>query len=103
MRLLDGDTFVIATGEHVRILHIDTAEMPPRADCAREAALALQAKARLRPLLKDGEMELVRRGRDQGRYGRLLRLVQVGEQDVDAVLVHEGLAQPWRGHKAEWC
>jgi len=27
----------------------------------------------------------------------------VGEQDVGVVLVHEGLAQPWRGHNAEWC
>ena len=94
VRVIDGDTFVLATGEHVRILNIDTAEMPPRADCAREATLALQAKARLRSLLEDGRVELVRRGRDQDRYGRLLRLVQVGEQDVGEVLVREGLAQP---------
>lgn len=43
-RVIDGDTFELTTGEHVRILNIDTAEMPPRARCAREAQLALQAK-----------------------------------------------------------
>lgn len=49
VRVIDGDTFVLATGEHVRILNIDTAEMSPRAGCAREAALALQAKAAADP------------------------------------------------------
>lgn len=103
VRVIDGDTVVLVTGELVRILNIDTAEMPPRARCGREAALARQAKARLRSLLEHGEIELVRRGRDQDRYGRLLRLVRVGGQDVGEVLVREGLAQRWRGNKAEWC
>lgn len=103
VRVIDGDTFAVATGEHIRILNIDTAEMPPRAECDREAELALQAKARLRNLLDAGEVELVQQGRDQDRYGRLLRRVRVGEQDVGEVLVREGLAQRWRGRKAQWC
>lgn len=103
VRVIDGDTFELATGERVRILNIDTAEMPPRADCAREAQLAVEAKNRLVTLLNEGDVELIRRGRNEDQYGRLLRLVRSAERDVGEVLVQEGLAQRWRGHKAEWC
>lgn len=104
VRVIDGDTVEIAGGEHVRILNIDTAEMPPRSRCDREQRLALAAKARLGELVASAdEIVLSSAGRDRDRYGRQLRLVRIDGQDVGDVLIREGLAQPWRGHRAEWC
>lgn len=101
--VVDGDTFVIATGERVRVLNIDTAELSPRAACAGEADLALRAQTRLRQLLTGRDVELIRRGPDVDRYGRSLRLVRLDDRDIGVLLVQEGLAQTWRGRKAEWC
>jgi micrococcal nuclease len=103
-RVIDGDTFDIAGGERVRIRNIDTAETPPRSRCALEAHLALMAKARLQDLMRRGdEITLSGMGRDRDKYGRLLRWVRIDGQDVGDQLIREGLAQPWRGHKATWC
>lgn len=102
-RVIDGDTFELAGGERVRILNIDAAEMPPGSQCGAERDLALAAKARLSEVVRQGEVTLVREGRDRDRYDRQLRRVRVDGQDVGDLLVREGLAQPWRGHKANWC
>jgi endonuclease YncB( thermonuclease family) len=101
--VIDGDTFVLASGERVRILNIDTPEMPPRAHCHEEAKLALAAKARLAQLLSRGGVSLSSQGEDRDRFGRLLRRAEVGGRDVGDILMQEGLAQPWRGRKALWC
>ena len=102
-RVIDGDTFELVGGERVRILNIDTAEMPPRSQCGAERDLALAAKARLSEVVRQGEIALVREGRDRDRYDRQLRRVRVDGQDVGDLLIREGLAQPWQGHKANWC
>lgn len=104
VRVIDGDTLDLANGERIRILNIDTAEMPPKARCPEERDLALAAKARLATVLRQGEViTLAAQGRDRDAYGRQLRLVRVDGQDVGELLVREGLAQPWRGRKATWC
>lgn len=104
VRVIDGDTFELSDGERVRIANIDTAEMPPRARCALEEHMALKAKARLEDLVRGGnEISLVSTMRDRDRYGRLLRRVRIDGQDVGDKLVEEGLAQRWRGRKAQWC
>lgn len=103
-RVIDGDTFELEGGERVRILNIDTAEMPPRSRCAAERDLALAAKARLSEVVGQGRsLQLVREGRDRDRHDRQLRRVRVDGQDVGELLIREGLAQPWRGRKATWC
>ncbi|MFC3077815.1 thermonuclease family protein [Phenylobacterium terrae] len=103
-RVVDGDTFELIGGERVRILNIDTAEMPPRSQCARERELALAAKARLAELIESGEIiTLAREGRDRDQYDRQLRRVRIDGQDVGALLIREGLAQRWQGRKADWC
>lgn len=103
-RVIDGDTFELAGGDRVRILNIDTAEMPPRSQCNEERDLALAAKARLSDLVaQSGEIKLLREGRDRDTYGRQLRRVRIDGRDVGTLLIEEGLAQPWRGHKAVWC
>lgn len=104
VRVIDGDTVEIAGGDRVRILNIDTAEMPPRSRCDAEERLAHAAKARLSQLVQAAdEVALVGKGRDRDQYGRQLRLVRVDGVDVGDQLVREGLAKPWRGHRAEWC
>jgi micrococcal nuclease len=102
--VIDGDTLELTGGDRVRILNIDTAEMPPRSRCGRERKLALAAKVRLAELVEQGEIiTLAREGRDRDPYGRQLRRVRIDGRDVGEQLVREGLAQPWRGHKADWC
>lgn len=105
VRVVDGDTVVMADGEHVRILNIDTAEMPPRSQCDGEARLALAAKARLGEIVRGSSSVVLSSdgGRDRDRYGRQLRLIRIDGQDVGEALIREGLAQRWRGHKATWC
>ena len=102
-RVVDGDTFVLAGGEKVRILNIDTAEMPPRSRCPREEQLAVAAKVRTSTLLQGQPVTLTRQGRDRDRFDRLLRRVSVDGRDVGELLIREGLAQRWEGHKAAWC
>lgn len=103
----DGDTVRLATGERVRLAGIDTPELPPRAACDREARLALEAKARLLDLVRNGRQVTLHRPpaerRNVDRYGRLLRDLRVNGRDAGDILVAEGLAQVWRGRKAEWC
>lgn len=103
----DGDTVRLASGERVRLAGIDTPELPPRSDCDRETRLALAAKARLLDLVRTADQVALRRpageSRDADRYGRLLRDLLVDGVDAGDILTAEGLAQPWRGRKAEWC
>lgn len=104
VRVIDGDTLELAGGDRVRILNIDTAEMPPRSRCGTERKLAVAARVRLAELIEQGEViTLVREGRDRDPYGRQLRRVRIDGQDAGDQLIREGLAQPWRGHKADWC
>lgn len=105
-RVIDGDTIELVGGERVRILGIDTAEMPPRSNCHLEEVMALRARDRLRELVaQPGAVMLVRSPIEDDRdvYGRLLRRVEVGGEDVGRVLLSEGLAQRWLGHHATWC
>ncbi len=103
-RVIDGDTFVLSDGEHIRIENIDTAEMPPRSRCPYEQTMALAARARLGELIRSGGPVTLHRGlRDRDVYDRLLRRVMVAGRDVGDQLVAEGLAQRWMGHKASWC
>jgi micrococcal nuclease len=101
--VIDGDTVRLPGGERVRLLGIDAPEMPPRAACEREAALAYQAKARLQGLIRGGDVTLWAGVEDRDRFGRLLRRVEIHGADLGDRLVSEGLAQPWRGRKAVWC
>jgi len=99
--VVDGDTFWFA-GEKYRIADIDTPEThPPR--CAEEARLGRAATDRLRAWLNAGAFSLEEIDRDSDRYGRKLRIVVRGGTSVGSVLVAEGLARPWEGHRRPWC
>lgn len=103
----DGDTVRLASGECVRLAGVDAPELPPRARCDREVRLALEAKARLLELTREADRVTLRHPvdepRDADHYGRLLRDLHIDGVDAGEILVAEGLAQVWRGRKAEWC
>jgi endonuclease YncB( thermonuclease family) len=99
--VVDGDTFWYG-GAKIRIADINTPELgEPK--CAREAALAQRATARLTALLNQGAFTLEPTDRATDRYGRALRVVTRGGESLGGVLVAEGLAEEWRGYRGEWC
>jgi endonuclease YncB( thermonuclease family) len=99
--VVDGDTFWLA-GEKIRIADINAPETHG-ARCAYEQALGDAATRRLIALLNAGPFELAPYERDRDRYGRALRIVVRGGRSVGAQLVREGLAEPWRGRRSDWC
>lgn len=99
--VVDGDTFWL-NGEKVRLADINAPETQG-AQCAEEAELGEAAKRRLAALLGEGRFQLEGGARDRDRYGRLLRVVRRDGRSLGAVLVAEGLAEPWRGRRSDWC
>jgi micrococcal nuclease len=99
--VVDGDTFWL-DGEKVRIADINAPETH-EAGCAEERALGLRAARRLVVLLNAGTFALEIEGRSRDRYGRALRVVRRGDRSLGETLVREGLAEPWRGKRSDWC
>jgi endonuclease YncB( thermonuclease family) len=86
IEVVDGDTLVIGSGAHVRLIGIDT---PEREQCGyREASDAL------RTLVEGRGITLVNPGsvQDEDSYGRLLRYVDRSGQDAAYDLLRAGLA-----------
>jgi len=99
--VVDGDTIWLE-GEKIRIADIDAPEThDPR--CPSEKALGDRATLRLKDLLNSGPVSLRSIERDRDRYGRSLRLVDVNGESVGQVLVREGLARWYAGHRRAWC
>lgn len=99
--VVDGDTFWLE-GEKVRIADINAPETQGAA-CANEAARGQAASRRLVALLNAGPFSLAAGPRERDRYGRLLRTVMRGGRSLGDQLVAEGLAEPWRGQRGNWC
>ena len=90
--VIDGDTVVLANGEHVRLVQIDAPEVQER-ECYGDAARAI-----LRHLLPPGttvRVEADPRLDQVDRYGRLLRNLFLGPTNVNLELVREGAATVW--------
>jgi len=84
IKVLDGDSIILANGEEVRYLGIDTPEYgQPFAEEAREFN---------RRLVKDRTVELEFDIEKRDHYGRLLAYVFVGKTFVNAELVKAGYA-----------
>jgi endonuclease YncB( thermonuclease family) len=95
--IIDGDTVDI-DGERIRIHNIDAPETRG-ARCEAELVLGLKAKERLAQLLRAGPVTINRceaSGRCEDRYGRTLATLRTAAGDVGAVMVREGLVQPWK-------
>ena len=99
--VVDGDTFWYR-GTKIRIADINAPEVSTPA-CPVEAALGERATRRLGEWLAAGPFKLRPVARDVDRYGRKLRLVTRAGSSVGAMLEAEGLAQPWRGRRGDWC
>ena len=99
--VVDGDTFWMG-GEKIRVADIDAPETHP-SRCAEEERLGNAATQRLQALLNAGPVTLEAADRDTDRYGRKLRLVTRGGKSLGEMLVDEGLARRWVGHREPWC
>jgi micrococcal nuclease len=83
-KVIDGDTVVVEGGDHVRLLGMDADEKGyPCYDAA---------KKRLEELTLAKPVKLESDGPDKDQYGRLLRYIFAGGQNIDEQLVAEGLA-----------
>ena len=87
-RIIDGDTIVISTGQHVRYIGIDTPEMTPAPEPFAKAATEAN-----RQLVEGKAVRLEKDVSETDRYGRLLRYVWVDGTMVNQELVRRGLAQ----------
>lgn len=114
IRVIDGDTVQLATGERVRIYNIDAPEThKPR--CAAEGILGSAAAAYLTAWLDHDVVAISRcevgTGRCRDRYGRTLAtLTTPNIGDVGEKLIAVGAALPWQPGKAahdararHWC
>jgi endonuclease YncB( thermonuclease family) len=94
-RVIDGDTIVIS-GTHIRLVGIDAPEMRQicwRGD-GRAWACGLAAKDRLAAKIGGQPVTCEDQGLD--RYGRTLGRCRLGDIDLQAWLVREGLAVSFR-------
>ncbi len=102
LRVWDGDSFRIGYGpesERVRLEHIDAPEIEGR--CPFEIQLAQRSKLRLADLLRDRDITITRSGQDL--HGRTLASLSVAGVDIGDILIREGLARTWNGHRTPWC
>jgi endonuclease YncB( thermonuclease family) len=99
--VVDGDTIWLQ-GQNIRVADIDAPETHEYG-CEEEKALGDRATARLQELLNGGAITLGSIDRDEDKYGRQLRLVQVNGTSVGDTLVNEGLARSYEGHRRPWC
>ena len=88
VRVIDGDTIEIGTGQRVRYIGIDTPEVHPQVEC-----YGLEAWARNRELVEGKVVRLEKDVSGTDRYGRLLRYVHVDGLLVNAELVRLGCAR----------
>ncbi len=87
-RVVDGDTIVLAGGERVRYIGMDTPEVGASPEFYGPEASEADRR------LVDGKRVRLERGvSDRDRYDRLLRYVYVDGLMVNAELVREGYAR----------
>lgn len=95
-RVIDGDTFVVAGGDRIRVRNFDTPELR-RYRCASERRRAVEARTAAEALLENRLVTLAITDRD--RYGRIIADVTL---HLDAVRVDFVVAMTARGHGARW-
>jgi micrococcal nuclease len=91
-RVIDGDTIVLTTGMHVRLIQIDSPELSS-GECYATAARS--TLARLLPVGTRVRLELDPRLDHVDRYGRTLAYVRKGAENVNLALVARGAASVW--------
>jgi micrococcal nuclease len=91
-RVIDGDTIVLTSGAHVRLVQIDTPELGTSECYSRAASRELR---RLLPVGASVTLEADPRLDQVDRYGRLLRYVHRAGRNLNLVLVRTGAATVW--------
>jgi micrococcal nuclease len=86
--VIDGDTIIVASGQRVRYIGIDTPEVRPEVE-----ALGMEAWQANRHFVEGKRVRLERDVSNTDKYGRLLRYVYVDDLFVNAELVRLGLAE----------
>ncbi len=100
--VIDGDTLRVGD-ERYRVENIDAPERGARADCPEERALAEAARAYVVEWVANARtVEAQPTGR-RDRYGRVIARIRIDRVDLGERLIARGLAQPWRGRKANFC
>jgi endonuclease YncB( thermonuclease family) len=99
-RIIDGDTLVLRSREHVRLVQIDAPESGEEcyADAATRELTHLAPPGTRVTLETDPLLDRM------DRYGRLLRYIRIGDANVNLVLVRRGAATPWfyRGDRGRY-
>lgn len=92
-RVVDGDTFVLSTGERVRMILINTPESV-HPDESKNTEFGKLASEFTKELLEGEKVKLEKDVSDTDKYGRLLRYVYLEDGTfVNEYLVKEGYAQ----------
>lgn len=100
----DGDTIAIDCGAGEVTARLQGLNAPETRDaqCDAERAAGRRATDRLRALVKGAELRIARMGTE--KYGRDLIRLWIDGQDAAAILIREGLAEPYfGGHRRDWC
>lgn len=92
IKVVDGDTFDVDSGERVRLNGIDAPEYP-------KGCLSKRAKDRLEELVLGKKVSLEELGKDN--FGRVLAQVKLEDLWINKVLVTEGLAAAAKGAGVE--
>lgn len=90
IQAIDGDTIRLATGEKVRYIGINTAEV---GDAGKDGCLADAARAANARLVEGKEVKMEKDVSETDQYRRKLRYVWVGDVFVNEALVAQGLAR----------
>lgn len=103
LRVIDGDTIVVG-GETIRLVGIDTPEMPSHARCWGEALAGEQARQWLVEFTRYPKSVTILRDYSQrDRYGRTLARVVVDGEDLGEEMVRSGNAALYLGRRWDWC
>jgi len=96
-RVIDGDTFVLTTGEKVRLLGIDTPELDSKV--VQEKNLAIKATELTKSYVEGKQIKLTFDGKTKDIFGRTLSYVWLTNNEgkdslfIQAELLKAGLAR----------
>ncbi len=100
----DGDTIAMDCGNGEVTARLQGLNAPETRDaaCDAERLAGKRATGRLRALVKTGRNRIALMGQD--KYGRTLIRLWINDEDAAAILVREGLAEPYLGgQRRNWC